>query len=480
MKKIVFAFALFLCAVPVHAQLLKKLKDKVNKKIDKATGTEDSSGNNSSGSNSSGNTSSGNSSGSAKQEENKKVQWCDTIKEVSSDGVAYTMAYSSPARMGIVYQESSLGLANDAKGYRLILSQYENGKQQFVVVENGKVIDTDTKVKDKYLAGGMSEQFSAGSSEQRNDEMKKYIIADSTNINTPKTTATSVTVKKIDDDQMSTTLAIARQTDEYKNMSAAEKKEFEESMQVGLKKNNEMAGQTFSAPAQQASSLAYINGYKLIVKGKNYGKFMMPPVVDVSRDETSVFAVGIDEKSLPVLIANGKKTMLDKNKYAGMSGKIIRSPDRSKFAYLEPKKMSEAELMDYSNGKAKMSFNVLKKDGSSVVVTDYNSSGKFTLSNSGNLISVNETTGEVYSDGKKVGKFELKDGSQLNTEAMLMGADVSKISYYNGDNGSINYLDGSTRKLGVMFPQVVSLNGKSYLSWFRKCRNDIYIGRLAY
>ena len=470
MKKIVFACALFVCAVPVNSQLLKKFKDKVNKKIDKVTGTEEASGSTST--------------APAQSEDSKKAPWCDTIKADAgpgSDGVSYTMAYSSSGKMDIVYEESSLGLANDSKGYRLILSQYVNGKQQYVVVENGKVIDTDTKVKDKYLAGAMSDQFSVGSgAEQRKDEMQKYIVADSAKLNTPKTSATSVTVKKIDDNQASAVMAIAMQTDDYKNMSAEEKKEFDETIKEGFKKNNALAGQTFSAPAQQAASYAYVSGYKLIVKGKNYGKFLMPPTVEVSKDETSVFAVGVDEKSIPILIANGKRILLDKNKYEGMNGKIIRSSDGSKFVYLEMKKMSDAELMEVSSGKTKMSFNVLKKDGTSMVITDYNGSGKFMLSNSGALIYVNETTGEVYADGKKAGKFEMKDGNLLKADAILMGGDISKISYYDGANGSINYLDGSSRKLGVMFPQVVSLNGKSYLSWFRKCRNDIYIGRFEY
>jgi hypothetical protein len=56
-----------------------------------------------------------------------------------------------------------------------------------------------------------------------------------------------------------------------------------------------MAGTTVNVPAQQGGTVAVVNGYFLVVKGKKLGKFMMPPAVDVSKDETKVFAVGLNE-----------------------------------------------------------------------------------------------------------------------------------------------------------------------------------------
>lgn len=462
MKNIILAFGLIALAVPSQAQLLKKLKDKVNKTIDKATGSEESS-------------SSSSSSSSSPLDEEK---WCDSI-----EGVAYTSIYTSEGKMDIVYSESSVGLGNDKKGYRLILSERANGKTQFVVVENGKVIATDTKVKKEYLGNGVSSAFSVGNpGEGRDKQMEKYIVADSTKHTIAKTDAKSVKVKKVEDDQMEMALAVARQTDEYKSMSAEEKKEFEETMKKGVAQNNAMAGQTISVPGQQGGSFSSVNGYRLVVKGKTYGKFLYPPVVEVSNDGANVFAVGIDENAKPVLISNGKKTMLDENKFTGMSGKIVRSPDLKKFVYVEQKKMSSDEIQDmYSaDGSAKIPFNILKADGSSMLITDYAGGGKFLLTNSGNVINVNESTAEVYVDGKKAGKFKVRDGYSFDTGALLVGTDAAKIAYYDGMEGSINYLDGTVQKLGILYPTVISENGKNYLSWFRKCKNEIYLAKFAF
>ncbi|MBO9573716.1 MAG: hypothetical protein J7497_16130, partial [Chitinophagaceae bacterium] len=68
----------------------------------------------------------------------------------------------------------------------------------------------------------------------------------------------------------------------------------------------------------------------------------------------------------------------------------------------------------------------------------------------------------------------------LDGEAILIGNDPSKMAYYDGNTGSINYLDGSSRKMGVIFPQLVNENGKNYLTWFRKCKNDIYLGKFVF
>ena len=179
--------------------------------------------------------------------------------------------------------------------------------------------------------------------------MSKYIVGDTMKQNIPKTAAKNVTIQKTDDDQMEMALNIARQTDEYKEMSDAEKKEFEETVKQGIAKNNEMAGTSYNIPASQGGTVAMVNGYFLIVKGKKYGKFTMPPIIDVSKDETKVFAVGVNEQAKPVLIANGKTTPLDENKYSAMVGKIVRSADGNKFVYLEQKKMNEKELEEYTN-----------------------------------------------------------------------------------------------------------------------------------
>jgi len=461
MKQVVFFCSLFTLAIPsTQAQILKKLKDKVNKTIDKATGNESS-------------TQESSESGSSND------KWCDTIKvdAVGGDGVSYSKVYSAEGRMNIVYNESSLSLG-DKKGYRLILSEYTNGKTQFVVIENGKVIDTDTKVKKEYLPAGEINS-NGGNKDPRDEKMKKYLVADTMKVNVPKTGAKSVTVKKIGEDQVEAALAIARQTDDYKNMSAEEKKEFEEMMRKGMAQNNAMADQTFSTPGTQGGTYAGITGYKLIVKGKNYAKFVAIPALEVSNDELNVFAVGMDDQGNPIMLANGKKTALDKKKFTG-TGSMLRSPDLKKYAYVEQKIMSNEEINEmYSGTVSKIPYNIMKPDGTVKQVVAYNA-GQLILTNSGAIVTVNGSNGEVFIDGKSSGKFALKDGYQINTESLLIGSDPNNMAYYDGSSGSINYLDGSSKKLGVMYPRVVNENGKNYLQWFRKCKNDIYLAKFAF
>jgi hypothetical protein len=168
-----------------------------------------------------------------------------------------------------------------------------------------------------------------------------------------------------------------------------------------------------------------------------------------------------------------------------MSGYILKSPDLRKFVYIEQTKMSNKEVealsnSDGSNIEIKFPYNVLRSDGSSLTVTDYNASGIFKLTNSGAVISINEKTGQVLADNKVIGKLPLLGRDMLESEAVMIGNDISQIAYYNGGEGSLTYLDGVVRKLDITYPKVVSENGKSYLSWFRKCKNDIYIARFAY
>lgn len=464
--------------VPSQAQLLKKIKDKVNKTINNSTGETEKSQDNAG---------SDNASSVQEKENDKSVKWCDTVtvNGTGKDGVEYSLAYSGSGSINIIYEESSLGLGSGARGYRIIMSERVNNKQQYVVVENGKVIDTDTKVKSQYLPHGSSRQEDGNQGGQPDPAMSKYIVGDTMKQHIPKTDATSVTINKVDDDQFEMAMEMARQSEDYKNMSAAEKKEFEETTKAALAKHNSMAGTTIPVAAQPGGNVAIVNGYFLVIKGKKLGKFQMPPVVDVSKDETKVFAVGLDDKGVPVMIANGKKTLLDKNKYMAIGGYILRSPDQKKFVYVEQKKMSDQETEDFlkassGNGKVTMTYNVLRSDGSSLSVTDHNLSGKFRLTNSGAVININESTGEVYADNKPIGKFPLRNSDRLNNESVLIGNDISQVAYYNGDDGSLTYLDGTVKKLNILYPKVVSENGKSYLSWFRKCKNDIYIARFAY
>ena len=468
MKRTLLLVAAFACAATtVNAQLLKKLKDKVNKTINKDDDK----------------TSSGAASGS--DESAGKTAWCDTIQTTGTgaDGISYTKVYSAEGKAGIVYTESSIGLRNDPAGNRLVLSEYVNGKTQFTVVENGKVVAAGPTVDPKYTGNSSGRVFSGDASDNGDEEMKKYLIPDSSTRTIPKTQAHSVTVSKVDENQMATALAMARQTDEYKNMSEQEKKEFEENIQKGLAAHNSMAGQTISVPATQGGSYSMITGYKLVVKGKNYGKFLSPPTVHVSADGASVFAVGLLEGSAtPSLVTQAKKVPLDK-RFSGGGGRMLRSASRSKVVYIEQQAPTAQELQAIStSGGAgyKQTFNVLHPDGSVTQVTDYSGMGRMILSETGAVISINESTGEVYADNKKLGQFMLSGTDHLESSSVLIGATMANIAYYNGSDGSLRYLDGSVKKLGILYPRVTTQNGKSYVSWFRKCRNDIYIGKFSY
>jgi hypothetical protein len=200
----------------------------------------------------------------------------------------------------------------------------------------------------------------------------------------------------------------------------------------------------------------------------------------VSNDETSFLAVGMDDKAAPVMITQTKKTAIDKSKFTAVSGKMLKSPDGKKIVYLEQKQLTTQEMEEVSTGKSKLSYNVLRPDGTGFLLTDYSNLGKYRLTNTGAIINVNESTGEVYADNKKLGKFNLPSGGEVETDAIMIGGSNNNITYYDGSTGSLIYLDGSVKKMGIMFPSVITQNGKTYMSWFRKCKNDIYIGKFSY
>jgi len=268
-----------------QAQVLKKLKSKVNKTLNNSSSPEKTEEDNSSSASSGSN----NSSNASASEDANSAKWCEGLDATgggsgndggaTKDGVDYKKAYSSTNGFNIIYDESSLGLSNNSKEYRLILSERVNNKTQFVFVENGKVVATDTKVHPEWLAKKSSQTVNG--KDDSEDPMKKYIVGDTMNQNIPKSDAKSATVQKVDDDQVEMALQIARQSDDYKNMSEAEKKEFEETFRAGVAKNNSMAGTTVNVPAQQGGTVAVVNGYFLVVKGKKLAKFMMPPTVEV-------------------------------------------------------------------------------------------------------------------------------------------------------------------------------------------------------
>jgi hypothetical protein len=470
-----------------RAQLLKKVKDKVNKTISGGDKNSDKKEDDSASSDNNNSTPA-----STSPDDNpKSAKWCEGLDANSGsgssgtttkDGIEYKKVYSSDNGFTILYDESSLG--NNSKDFRLVLSEKVNNKYQFVFIENGNVVAKDSKVHPEWFA----KSSQAGIREKKgevDEAMKKYIVGDTMKQEIAKSDAKTTTVKKIDDDQMNMALEVARQSDDYKKMSDAEKKEFEENAKKALAANNSMAGTTYDVPAQQGGTVALVNGYFVVVKGKKYGKFMQAPVIEVSKDETKFLAVGMNEQAAPMMIVNGKTVLLDKNRFNGMNGNILRSPDQKKFVYLEQKKMTEKEIEELTNSSGSnrrqvIQYNVIKPDGTMIMVTDYSYTGKFRMTNSGSLIYINEETGEAYADDKAIGKFPLKSGDRINAEEVLIGNDISQIAWFDGAEGTFTYIDGTVKKLGMTAPHFSSENGKGYVSWFRKCGKDIYVAKYAY
>ena len=209
----------------------------------------------------------------------KGPKWCDGLEtagegsgsggSVTKDGVEYKKVFSNPNGFRILYDESTLSLKGNSKNFRIVVSERANNKTQYKVIENGEVVATGSEVKAAWLANSSGQASTKEGVDEHQAAMSKYIVGDTMKQNIPKSAAKNVTIQKTDDDQMEMALNIARQTDEYKEMSDAEKKEFEETVKQGIAKNNEMAGTSYNIPASQGGTVAMVNGYFLVVKERN-------------------------------------------------------------------------------------------------------------------------------------------------------------------------------------------------------------------
>jgi hypothetical protein len=431
-------------------------------------------------------------------ESNKpKVAWCDTALANSgapyNAGLSYNLAYSSPVNFTIMYDESWLGIGRDKSGYHLILKQSVDKKQQFVIIDNGKVTATVNELTKDNFPGGLRSPLDGLNTGVSKSENEKYIIAENTTVVVPGQSAKTVTApKNIDVSKTNQAFEIMKTTDEYKKMSAEEKKQLEEAMkmipQAAKEYNNSsIAGQTITTPEVKGGTYTAANGfYSIIIKGKNYGRFGGQPHLKVSDDEANVYIVAADEKGKTNFIANDKKIPLNEKNNFGMGhiGNLIMSPDGKKAAFVETKLMNEKEqqemLKDMQSGKpGKQNFIVTKSDGTSFQISRTDGGDKFKISNSGAVVFVDAKTGEVFADNKTIGKFNKDVYGDFNSDALLFGSDPSKICYYNEDGG-LGFMNGSKKDMGILFPVAVSEGGKTYITWFRKCKNDIYIGKFEF
>ena len=168
----------------------------------------------------------------------------------------------------------------------------------------------------------------------------------------------------------------------------------------------------------------------------------------------------------------------------GHVGKLITSPDEQKAVFIESKTLTDKEFEDRnksveSGGKFTMPYIVTKSDGTSFQIVRTDGSDKYRLTNSGALVYVDKDTREVFSDGKRIAKFTGDPSGEVIADGLIVGNDPSKICYYM-DDGSLTYLDGTQKKMGIIFPQIITDNGKTYLTWFKKVKNDIYIGKFEF
>jgi hypothetical protein len=476
MKKIIILAVMSFCISNVQAQILKKLKDKVNKTIENAAVNSGKSTNEGANADTDGNDAGGNKS---------------SDDDLSSNPGNYKMAYSSPVNFRIMYDESRLGIRRNKSDYRLILKQSAGNKLQFVIIDNGQVTATVSSLTDDQIIGGIHGALD-GINGGSGTNTEKYIVADSTSVTVRGQDSKTFTVPKIDEDQVARGFEMMKKTDEYKKMSAEEKKELEESMKqtpeiVKVLNSNRTDNDKVTIQGIKGGTYTSANGsYSIIIKGKNYGKFSGKPLLNISADEANVYIVGSDGKGKTDFISNDKRITLTSKaqSYMGHAGNIIISPDGQKAVFIEMKTLTDKEFEDRnksveSGGKFTVPYLVTKSDGTSFQIVRTGGDDKYRLTNSGALVYVDKDTREVFSDGKPIAKFAGSADGGIISDGLIVGNDPSKICYYM-DDGSLTYLDGTQKKMGILFPQIITDNGKTYLTWFKKVKNDIYIGKFEF
>ena len=121
-----------------------------------------------------------------------KITWCDTGLVNNT----YTLAYSSPVNFTIMYDESRLGIGRNKNDYHLILKQWVDKKQQFVIIDNGKVTATVNELTKDNLIGGFRSPLDGLNAGGGKSENEKYIVAENTTVVVPGQTAKTVTAPK--------------------------------------------------------------------------------------------------------------------------------------------------------------------------------------------------------------------------------------------------------------------------------------------
>ncbi len=436
----------------VNAQILKKLKNKIDnsidrtidKKLDKTVGAENPN--------------------------STTVDYCEDPDVLKN----YKLIYKGSDATKIFYDESSISTASNGDTYKIIFKEGSEKNSIYTVIENGKTIYTGNKLTNE-LAKKPSWAL------DNRDRMKKYLVVDSTKMSYGGSQAMNGKfADEIDKDNLKTGAELSKQTAEYQAMSAEEKAEYDEFVKTEMPKaadmynNSGLVGTSYSFKGSEPMTV-YLPNSSLVVNGKNYLS-KNDVLIDyfVSEDEKNIFIYGNDANGKQFFQANDKRTYIETSQgdYS-MSSQLLISNDGKNAAVINILSIPQSNVENVYVNYALTNATITNSDGTkkNIKVNLEN----YRLTNEGKVLSANKKTGEVFIDGKSVGKFNNNHDNGLDINTLLIGGSTSeKIVKYN-PNGGIDFLDGKTKNLGAIFPVVKNIGGKSILYWFMTCNNTVYL-----
>ena len=436
-----------------NAQILKKLKNKIDNTIDKTLDDKTDTTID-------------------KEVSNRNNKdYCEDKEALKN----YKIIYQGTEDTKILYQESSISMNSNGDDYKVIFKEGSGKATTYTVIENEKTLYTGNKLTN-YLV--KKPNWAIDSKER----LKKYLVIDSTKTTLGGNQAMSGKyADKIDEDNLKMGIELSKQTEEYQAMSAEEKAEYDQFVKDEVPKaaqmynNSGLAGTTYNFPGNEGIAVHSYNN-SLIVNGKNYlSKNDMLMDYFVSEDEKSVFIYGTDANGKQFFQTNDKRNYISKDiQESSFLSQLLISKDgkRAKMEFINQIEESKINAV-YGNGEPTKAI-FINSDGT---IESMNVNlNNHVLSNDGKIISANSNNGQIAVDGKNIGKFNTNEPLDINT-LLIAGTTSDKIYKYNA-NGSLEGLDGKIKNLGALFPVVKIKKERSYLYWFMECGNTIYLANL--
>lgn len=463
LMKRLFTFILlvctFVCTTGVHAQFLKKLKDKVSNAVD------------------------GTPTNTSQTEKTSKPFYC-------GDTSIYTLVYdgsSDDGKFSIDYNESELGIGKDGKGFKIVLRYYsKTSSTKYIVITEKQTFRYNSSQE----MDAVFKQPTNGNNTAVQYPYYKFREVAAQNIKgQPGQNGQSIKMQKVDTKNVAVGMEMAKQTEEYKKLSPEEKKEFDEMMKnmpaMANQYNNTMAGTTVETPGVASTGDITVPAglspdFDLVVKGKNYGHFgSVSEIValKVSKDESNVYFISRDKQMNYVLNVNGKKiSMKEKGFGATTTPDLDISYCGSQCVVFADLNLVEAyQVVD---GKVKTLF--MKMDGSTFTFErPVKNEIVSKMTESGKQVIVDCETKTVYADGKETGKVSGNSSSNFSKANLLIGSDPGNVCYYS-DNGDLYFANGNTKQVGVISPMIDCMDGKVFINWFRQCAKSIYVAKLPF